>query len=247
MSGIPSNAPEALIARMGGDGGWENLDQVFDEVKRTFEVDHVVYHGVNVRGLTEDGPYLRLTYSDAWVAQYRERNYLNVDPVIEEGRRAFWPFNWTMLDWSGLRRQAFAEDARRHGVGLSGMTVPIRGPEGQHALFSVSTMRSADEWDEQVERQMRDLHLLGHTMHNTVLRLEGVEASPASPLLSGREKNVLQLSAAGKTTAQVASSLEIAERTVRVYLDTARHKLGATNRTHAVAKALSLGLIPPPE
>ncbi|KEJ89760.1 hypothetical protein DSW25_05935 [Sulfitobacter donghicola DSW-25 = KCTC 12864 = JCM 14565] len=47
----------------------------------------------------------------------------------------------------------------------------------------------------------------------------------------------------GYSRAQVANSLAISEHTLRVYIESARFKLGALNTTHAVARALSRGLI----
>jgi DNA-binding CsgD family transcriptional regulator len=41
----------------------------------------------------------------------------------------------------------------------------------------------------------------------------------------------------------VAESLSISEHTLRVYIESARFKLGALNTTHAVARAMSRGLI----
>jgi len=41
----------------------------------------------------------------------------------------------------------------------------------------------------------------------------------------------------------VAERLTISEHTVRVYIESARFKLGALNTTHAVDRALSRGLI----
>jgi len=79
------------------------------------------------------------------------------------------------------------------------------------------------------------------------VRIEGVRKPLEVVSLSVRERDVLQWAAAGKTTDEIATILGIAERTVRVYLDTARHKLGASNRTHAVARALGTGLIHPPD
>jgi len=43
--------------------------------------------------------------------------------------------------------------------------------------------------------------------------------------------------------AQAALVLRISEHTLRVYIESARNKLGALNTTHAVARALSYGLI----
>ncbi len=49
--------------------------------------------------------------------------------------------------------------------------------------------------------------------------------------------------AKGFSRAQAADELKISEHTLRVYIEAARHKLGALNTTHAVARALSSGII----
>lgn len=220
---------------------------VFDDIKQTYGVDNLVYHAVNVKGLTRDGAFLRLTYSDDWIARYYENNYFNIDPVVEEGNRAFMPFTWSSLDWSGKKRREFAEDAQGHAVGTAGMTVPIRGPGGQHALFSLASDRSDESWDRQMREHLPELHVIAHHLHEATIRVEGVESSTKVITLSTRERDVLQWAASGKTTDEIATILGIAERTVRVYLDTSRHKLGATNRTHAVARAIGIGLIHSPD
>ena len=43
----------------------------------------------------------------------------------------------------------------------------------------------------------------------------------------------------------MADALQISENTLRAYIDSARHKLGALNVTHAVALALARGIIVP--
>ncbi len=53
----------------------------------------------------------------------------------------------------------------------------------------------------------------------------------------------MTLLALGYNRAQVAHSLSISEHTLRVYIESARAKLGAQNTTHAIATALSRGLI----
>ncbi len=64
--------------------------------------------------------------------------------------------------------------------------------------------------------------------------------------LSKRQREVLQWAARGKTDWEIATILCLSERSVKFHLESARNKLNATNRTHAVAKALLLGLINPP-
>lgn len=224
-----------------------DLSNVFDDIRTAYGVDHLVYHAVNVRGLTKDGAFLRLTYDDEWINQYYAQDYFSIDPVVEEGSRAFMPFSWSDLDWSSKGRREFAEDARGHSVGVSGLTVPIRGPDGQHALFSLASGSSEKAWERQLSEHLPQLHTIAHHLHEATIRIEGVNAPLEVVSLSIRERDVLQWAAAGKTTDEIATILGIAERTVRVYLDTARHKLGASNRTHAVARALGTGLIHPPD
>ncbi|WP_054460434.1 LuxR C-terminal-related transcriptional regulator [Phaeobacter sp. 11ANDIMAR09] len=61
--------------------------------------------------------------------------------------------------------------------------------------------------------------------------------------LSQREVDALQLLAIGYSRAQVAKALSISEHTLRVYLESARFKLGALNSTHTVAMAVASGQI----
>ena len=70
-------------------------------------------------------------------------------------------------------------------------------------------------------------------------------ARMAVPALSSREIEVLTWSAAGKTSGEIAAILRITERTALAHAINAANKLGASNRTHAVARALALGLIAP--
>lgn len=236
-----------ILDRLVGARTPQDMTEVFDTIRQGYGVENLVYHAVNVRGLTKNGAFLRLTYSDDWINCYYKHDYFRVDPVVEAGTRAFMPFNWSDLDWETKRRREFLEDATSHGVGTNGLTVPIRGPDGQHAIFSLATSQSNGSWNRQMREHLSHLHSIAHSVHEATIRVEGVKAPEIAISLSHRERDVLQLAGAGKTTDEIAHSLGIAERTVRVYLDTSRHKLNASNRTHAVARALGLGLIHPPD
>jgi DNA-binding CsgD family transcriptional regulator len=61
--------------------------------------------------------------------------------------------------------------------------------------------------------------------------------------LTPREREVLGWAAQGMSAAQTADILHIAKRTVDEHVQTAVRKLGALNRTHAVAIALREGII----
>lgn len=64
-----------------------------------------------------------------------------------------------------------------------------------------------------------------------------------NPSLTERELECLKWSAEGKTYEDIGMLLGISARTVRFFLENARHKLGSVNTTHAVAAAMLRGLI----
>lgn len=59
--------------------------------------------------------------------------------------------------------------------------------------------------------------------------------------LTRREIEALQWAAEGASVEEIGVAMGIASETVKAHLDSARYKLQALNRTHAIAKALRAG------
>jgi DNA-binding NarL/FixJ family response regulator len=74
-------------------------------------------------------------------------------------------------------------------------------------------------------------------------RLVARVARPAAPALTARELEVLRLVAQGRANKEIAAALGVTERTVKFHLSAIMGRLGAANRTEAVALAAQLGLI----
>jgi len=217
----------------------EELDGIIFGLRDAFGVDHLVYHWVDGSG----EQYGCGTYSLAWRDRYVEKNYLRLDPVVSGCFQRFHPVDWKRLDWSGKAVRAFMAEAAKYGVGNQGYSIPIRGPNGQFALFTVNHSCGDDEWLKFVESNGRDLILIAHYFNHKALEFEPGRVPEASQALSPREIDAMTLLALGYSRAQVADSLSISENTLRVYIESARFKLGALNTTHAVARAMSRGLI----
>jgi DNA-binding NarL/FixJ family response regulator len=64
-----------------------------------------------------------------------------------------------------------------------------------------------------------------------------------APSLSPRETEVLRLVAAGKSNPSIATELYVGEATVKTHLLHVFEKLGVSDRTRAVTRAMELGLI----
>ena len=219
--------------------GLAALQAASEEIRDHYGVDHVIYHWVDSAG----DQYGCGTYSDAWRDRYLEQNYLRVDPVILGCFQRFHPVDWKRLDWSSKPARAFQAEAIEHGVGNQGFSVPIRGPNGQFALFTVSHSCDDDTWADWTDAHRRDLILIAHTFNEKALEFEPDRAPEQSQSLSPREVDAMTFLAMGYSRAQVADTLSISEHTLRVYIESARFKLGAMNTTHAVARAMSRGLI----
>jgi DNA-binding NarL/FixJ family response regulator len=74
---------------------------------------------------------------------------------------------------------------------------------------------------------------------------EEPEAAAPAPLLTDREETILTLLAGGARNRDIAETLFISERTVKVHVANLMGKLGARTRTEAVARAMQLGLLAP--
>ena len=215
------------------------LQQATEQLCEHYGIDHVVYHWVDSAG----DHYGCGTYPDEWRYTYLEQNYLRVDPVIIGCFQRFHPVNWKQLDWSSKAARDFQAAAIAHGIGNQGFSVPIRGPSGQFALFTVSHNCDDDTWEDWTEEHRRDLILIAHEFNKKALEFEADRRPGQTQTLSPRELDAMTFLALGYSRAQVSEELSISEHTLRVYIESARHKLGAQNTTHAVARAISRGLI----
>lgn len=239
--GFLSSIPwiEKVLADLESAEGLGDLQALAERIRAEYSVGHVVYHWVNSAGQQ----YGCGTYDPAWVERYLDRNYLRIDPVIQGCYQRFHPVDWKRLDWSGKAARDFLRDAVAFGLGNQGYSIPIRGPNGQFALFTVNHDCDDDVWAAFTEENRRDLILLAHYFNHQALELEPGRTPPEATPLSPREIDALTLLAMGYSRAQVADTLTISEHTLRVYIESARHKLGALNTTHAVARALQRGVI----
>ncbi|MEO3413461.1 LuxR family transcriptional regulator [Roseovarius sp. CAU 1744] len=239
MNAAPPMRLDIILEALEDASELSGLQKAIEDLRDHFKVDHMVYHWVSGAG----DQYGCGTYSQEWVQRYLEKEYVRIDPVIQGCYQRFHPVDWKRLDWSSKAARAFQQEAVDYGVGNQGYSVPVRGPNGQFALFTVSHSCDDDTWTEFTEEHRRDLILIAHYFNQKALDFEpDRKPEPAQPL-SPREIDAITLLAMGYSRAQVAETLTISEHTLRVYIESARFKLGALNTVHAVARALTRGLI----
>lgn len=230
---------ESFLERLQNVGTLDDLDTAILSLSDELNVEHVVYHSVTSSG----DQYAVTTYEPGWVDHYLGNDYARIDPVVQACLRRFHPVDWKRLNWTGKATREFLHEAVDAGVGNQGFSIPIRGPSGQFALFTVSGREDDAAWAKYTEDYTRALILASHYVNQKALEIERGTDQAEIVSLSPRETDALTMLALGYNRAQAADSLSISEHTLRVYIESARFKLAAMNTTHAVARAMNQGLL----
>ena len=218
--------------------------EVLQQVVRDLGLSHVAYFAVNLPGDKADRSLYSVTYAPDWQRHYIQQGYVNVDPVVRAGLAGILPVDWADIDRADRMVKRFVSEAQDFAIGQMGMSFPIRGRHHEFALFSVTADLDAQAWARLKPRIMRELMLASYHFHDWTLKTAGlVNAENLLEKLSTREKDCLRWRALGKSDWDIGQMLAISERTVKFHLENARAKLGAANTTHAVTKALTLGLV----
>lgn len=181
-------------------------------------------------------------YPLKWQDTYLENDYRHIDPVVTTAQRKMAPFPWSITEMNDQdrRHRAFFSDAERHGI-RSGFTIPIKTGFGRVAMLTL-----ASETEEQPSIVVRDIMRAATAVsfvHANIARLTNNVPKGSNAPLSSRELTCLTWASLGKTNAETAQMIGIAENTVRFYLIQARDKLGATNIPHSVRLAVKRGII----
>jgi len=221
----------------------DDLLSALKDMRDQTGVAHLVYHSVCVPAAGKENPLLVLTYDNAWVKRYTEADYFRIDPVVQASIRDFLPVDWVTVDHHSAQARHFFQEAERHGVGCHGMTIPIRGPVGEHALFTINANVSDERWHRWRFSHLRDLHLLAYYFHDRAMRITGLRYVSTLRPLARREKQCLEEIMRGQTPGQIAASLKLSISAVHAYLRAARRKLECATLPEAIGKAMRLQLL----
>ncbi|AZD07978.1 N-butyryl-L-homoserine lactone quorum-sensing transcriptional activator [Pseudomonas chlororaphis] len=179
------------------------------------------------------------SYPQAWVERYQQQNYAATDPTILNGLRST-----EMVVWSDAlfgKGSVLWGEAREWGLRV-GATLPIHTPDSALSVLSVArecTAISAVELEE-IRLRLRCIIELATTRLGEL----GHPSSQAEQLeLSAREREILQWTADGKSSGEIALILGISVNTVNFHFKVIQKKFGAANKTLAAAYAAVLGLI----
>ncbi len=170
--------------------------------------------------------------------QYLRRGYFEIDPFARRASRAFLPSRWILAelgkpDAEGL---PFLRALEAYGA-VAGVMVPIQDHAAGPAFVNFYGPQTVTECAAQDGRLM----LAVCRLHVAARRIAPVSSSEV--VLTVREIQILRLAAQGRTEPETAHLLALSRRGVQFHFARAMAKLDAPNKTAAVARAVSAGLI----
>ena len=169
-----------------------------------------------------------------WYERYNAQGHYRHDPCAERARKTVDPFFWSELTIQPMAGAAdiVMREAAEFGL-REGLCVPLHSPFLPPAAVTVA--------GEHVRLPPATIHIVHAIVRHTlsaVARLQDAGRPTGTPLLSNREREILQWTGAGKTAWEISCILGISLHTVNTHLKNVRHKLGAANVAHSVVEAL---------
>lgn len=179
----------------------------------------------------------------AFVEASRRMDGARRDPVLKRLTQLSVPFTYDQSMYVEDDAADLWEEQAAHGY-RTGVSLALH-MGARHFLLGVDREQPLPEDDERLMALLSRLQLLAVYAQEAAFRLmvPGLEGAAAAPVITAREREVLQWTMKGKSAWAVGQVLSMSEHTVNFHLRNAMRKLGTSSKHQAAAKALSLGLI----
>lgn len=204
------------------------------------ELKRYGFHAWLITGLPNHGeridPLMMLNgWPKGWTETYTRLNLVQNDPVVAHCFRSTAPFVWRDAPYDPLTNPKAKEvmDRATDFRMNEGFCVPIHSSEGFQAVVTM-----AGEQVEAARQVRRALHLMALYAYGKAVELYLPKKFPEPRLLTKREREVLQWTAAGKTAWEISQILGVAESTIIAHLKSAAAKYDTSNRVATVVAAL---------
>jgi LuxR family transcriptional regulator, quorum-sensing system regulator SolR len=163
-----------------------------------------------------------------WQEIYQNKNFAASDPVILEALKSSQPVVWN--DSLFARDMSMWENAQQYGLGV-GWTQSSR-IQGSSSVGVLSLFRTLqDITPTEINEKQVVFHWIAHQMHQKMVNLQKLRVK-----LTPAEERIMRLAADGKTTADIATKLDLKERSVNFRIARVLVKLGVPNKTAATAQ-----------
>ncbi len=185
---------------------------------------------------------VNVSYPQEWIDLYIEKNYQEIDPILNFHFSNFKPQKWseTYRNADNLSNK-FINNSMDFNL-KNGITYGINSKsDGFGSLFSFST-KSSNIPDAHIEIMKIITPHLHHALLRTIKTMNK-STNIRKYNISKREKEVLKWIKKGKTNWEISVILDISERTVKYHVSNVMKKLEAVSRAQAIAISIELGIL----
>ena len=241
ISGYGNNVLDRFLGDLGSADTLASVMTTLVEQSGFSSFTHVGLRGFSP--MQNQPPYVT-TVKPSWEQHYQTHELAHRDPSLSKCLTGTVPVKFTDLDPSSLPKEHLATMSAAEDFKMNlGISIPVHGPNNSLSVLSIyhdGNHRTFKDATQMVPiLTMAALHVHEHLMTQS--------QSPVPPptSLTERELECLVWTAHGKTSWEISMILKVSERTVKFHLNNVMRKLGVHSRTHAVARAVSLGLTQP--
>ena len=187
--------------------------------------------------------YVLSGYPPGWVERYVSQDYFKIDPIVKHAQSSTLPIIWDDHVFKNGNAEAFWEEAKVFGLN-AGLSFSVHEQPGVTGIFSLSRDKGLDLVGQDLAALIGKAQMFASFLYQAIARIDLPKLLPqSSVLLTRRERECLQWAVDGKTAWEIGQILAITERTVVFHFENIMQKLGASNKTQAIVRAVALKLI----
>lgn len=187
---------------------------------------------------------LATSYPEDWMKFYKEKHYMEIDPVTRRCLTSRKPFFWTdVTNAPDIATPSFQLMKEAEEAGVSdGIGISLCGQSGE--LVGIGLARNATKCPRETKNYdfLSGAYLLSVYFHET---FRDLLSKPLKVEITTRQSEVLCWASEGKTDEEIAIILNISLNTVRFHWKRIFKTLEANGRYYAITKAIRLQLITP--
>jgi DNA-binding CsgD family transcriptional regulator len=219
------------------------LNNFLDEFLRQTGLADVAYVAFNLPTDVADRPLLSAACGASWRKLYVQSGRVALEPLLRAGLGGIAPVGWGVLEPDDPIIRKLLGEALELEVGANGVSIPLRGRDGEYALFSVCVQ---DAGASAMSRHalIRRLMVTSAIFH-AMVRRGALSNKTRSDRLTDRQLACLRLKASRKTDDEIGLVLGSSASAARFWLETARAWFGVATVDAAIEEAARSSLAPP--
>ncbi|AJR05689.1 LuxR family transcriptional regulator [Photobacterium gaetbulicola] len=238
-----------LISKLEKASSESELRSICEQLCKSTEIPFYLMGVISHKSLCNPNFNIITNHNTESIKAFYNKNKLAIDPIILKIMSQSSPVRWEkLLDNQPHKNKNFMQlvkDANELGL-KNGLSIPFRSGKGEVGIMCLGVDNCTHASVKQLNKILPYAHTFSMHLFETFRSLLSIESvQEPETELTNREKECLFWVCEGKTTWEIAQILKITERTVGFHLNNSATKLGACNRQHTVAIAISKGLIQP--